>query len=75
MCENNYMHIVKHGPDWAGMREGANRASFIAPTQAAAVQRAKEMLQQERGELFIHRPNGQLRERYSYGNDPANRLG
>lgn len=73
--KNNYMHIVKHGADWAGMREGANRASFIAPTQAAAVQRAKEMLQQERGELFIHRPNGQLRERYSYGNDPANRLG
>ena len=69
------MHVTKHDNLWKGKREGAERASFVAPTQAAAIQRAREILHPERGELFIHRPNGQLRERYSYGNDPANRPG
>ena len=73
--KSNYMHIVKHDGGWAGKREGAGRASFVAPTQDAAIQRAREILQPERGELFIHRPNGQMRERYSYGNDPSNRPG
>ena len=73
--KNNYMHVVKHDGGWAGKREGADRVSFIAPTQQAAIQRAKEIMQPERGELFIHRPNGQMRERYSYGNDPTNKPG
>ena len=71
----NNMHVVKHEDGWAGVREGAGRASFIAPTQEVAIQRAREMLKPIRGELFIHRPKGQVRERYSYGNDPSNRPG
>lgn len=73
--KSNCMHIVKHDSGWVGKREGASRASFVASTQDAAIQRAREILQSERGELFIHRPNGQMRERYSYGNDPTNRPG
>ena len=73
--KSNYMHVTKRDDGWVGKRQGAERASFVAPTQAAAIHRAKEILQPERGELIIHRPNGQMRERYSYGNDPANRPG
>ena len=69
------MHVVKHEDGWAGKRQGATRASFIVPTQQAAIDRARVILESEKGELIIHRPNGQMRERYSYGNDPSNRPG
>ena len=51
-------------------REGADRASSLHPTQADAIDAGRRIAQNERGELFIHRPSGQIRDRDSYGNDP-----
>lgn len=73
--KHNYMHIVKIESGWAGKREGSTRASFVVPTQAEAIAKGRQILTPEKGELFIHRPDGTLRERYSYGNDPSNRPG
>lgn len=73
--KQNYMHIVKGEKGWQGKREGATRASFVAPTQSEAIARGRQIIEPERGELFIHRSDGSLRERYSYGNDPSNRPG
>ncbi|MCL6613478.1 MAG: DUF2188 domain-containing protein [Firmicutes bacterium] len=65
------IHVTPH-PDggWQVKREGAERASVRTETQAQAFDRAREIAQRERGEVFIHRPNGQIRGRNSYGNDP-----
>lgn len=44
--------------------------SSIHETQTPAIDRARDTAHNQQGELLIHGRNGQLRERYSYGNDP-----
>jgi hypothetical protein len=63
-------HVVPRGDEWAVQREGGNRASSLHPTQAEAIDAGRRIAQNERSELFIHRPNGQIRDRDSFGNDP-----
>jgi hypothetical protein len=64
-------HVVPHGDDWAVQREGNSKASSLHPTQTEAIEVGRRMAQQDHSELFIHRPNGQIRDRDSYGNDPC----
>jgi hypothetical protein len=56
----NYHVIHKKGQEgWNVQKEGASRASAIAPTQAAAEKIAKAMIaNQGGGEVRIHKPNG-----------------
>ncbi|WP_152652322.1 MULTISPECIES: DUF2188 domain-containing protein [Streptococcus] len=46
------------------------RATKHTSAQAEAIKIATEIAKNQSNELFIHRPNGQIRERNSYGNDP-----
>ena len=75
MARSNYLHVVPHGNDWAVRREGASRVSQITDTQREAADAARRMAVRERGETFIHRPDGPIRDRNSYGNDPSSRPG
>lgn len=72
---NKNIHVVPNGDEWSAKREDAERASRNFPTQAEAIDYARDVARRERGELFIHRPNGEIRDRDSYGNDPSNRPG
>ena len=67
--------MVPHGDSWAYRREGSERVSKITGTQGEAVDIAREVSRKEGGELFIHRPNGQIRDRDSHGNDPKRSKG
>jgi ferredoxin-thioredoxin reductase catalytic subunit len=40
-------------------------------TQAQAIQRAKEIAINQHSEVVIHRPDGTIRDKDSYGNDPC----
>lgn len=64
-------HVVPRGDQWAVQRAGADRASSLHSTQAAAINAGRRIAQAERGELFIHGQNGQIRDRDSFGNDPC----
>ena len=64
------IHVVPHGDGWAARREGANRVGSTHATQAEASAAARTTAIRERGEVVIHRPNGQIRDANSYGNDP-----
>jgi hypothetical protein len=75
MATSKKIHVVPHGDQWAWRREGTDRVSGIVPTQTEAIDRARPVSQRERGELFIHRPNGQIRDRDSHGNDPRSSKG
>lgn len=58
---------------WAVTKPGSQRASAVAPTQDAAVQRASTILHNDGGgELRIHRKDGQIRDQRTIapGNDP-----
>lgn len=55
---------------WQVKRDGAERASHRTDTQAAGIEIARPISQNQGTELQIHRPNGQIRQSDSHGNDP-----
>ena len=63
-------HVVPRGDGWAVQGAGNSRATSLHDTQAAAIEAGRGIAQNQGTELFIHRPNGQIRERNTYGNDP-----
>lgn len=67
---NGNPHVVPRGDDWAVVRENGDRASSLHDTQAEAIEAGRRIAQRENLELFIHRPDGRIRDRDSFGNDP-----
>jgi Uncharacterized protein conserved in bacteria (DUF2188) len=64
-------HVVPNRDGgWAVRRSGAYRASRVFPTQRDAVQYAREIARKEGAELYIHRGDGTIKDRDSYGADP-----
>jgi uncharacterized protein YdaT len=64
-------HVV---PDkdggWNIKQGGATRSSGHYDTQQQAIDRAREISNNQDTELYIHRRNGAIREKDSSGNDP-----
>ena len=69
MAKKN-VHVVPKNGNWAVKTENSERPVKITTTQEEAIERAKEIAKNNQSELFIHRKNGTIRERNSYGNDP-----
>jgi len=63
-------HVTPH-PAGGWQVKGANnlKATGVFDTQKAAIERAREIAINQQSELVIHRPNGQIRQKDSYGND------
>lgn len=66
------VHVVpqKSGNPWAVKQVGSNTPSSTHHTQRAAQDAARRIAKVTKGEVVIHRPNGQIRDKDSYGNDP-----
>lgn len=64
------IHIVPHGDAWAVRSEGAGRAGSLHNTQRDAINRGRDQARRTEVELVIHRPDGRIRDKDSYGNDP-----
>lgn len=63
-------HVVPHGKDWAVKGAGNEKATKVVPTQTEAIEVAREIAKNQKSEVVIHRPNGVIRDKDSYGNDP-----
>lgn len=63
-------HVVPRNDGWAVRVAGSSRVSSTHETQRSAIEQARVGAQRDRSEVVIHRPNGQIRDRDSYGNDP-----
>ena len=63
-------HVVLHKGGWAVRGEHNSKATSVHDTQAEAIDAGRGIAINQESELFIHRPNGQIRDRNSYGNDP-----
>ena len=63
-------HVVPHEDGWAIRREGGKRVTSVHGTQTEAIARAREIAQNQRSEVVIHRRDGKIRDSDSYGNDP-----
>ena len=70
MAKKNY-HVVPKGDKWAVKGEGSKRADSIYDTQRDAIGRSKELAKKHGGESVIHRPDGRIRDKDSYGHDPC----
>ncbi|MDE6697173.1 MAG: DUF2188 domain-containing protein [Muribaculaceae bacterium] len=64
------IHVVKNGDQWKVKQENAMRSSGNFGTQKDAFHRAREIAKKNGQEVIIHRPDGSIRDKYSYGNDP-----
>jgi hypothetical protein len=64
-------HVVPAGDDWGVRGEGNGRLTSIHDTQAEAIDAARDIARNQRSEVVIHRPNGQIRDSDSYGPDPS----
>lgn len=74
---NKDQHVVpnKKGEGWAVKGENNSKATVITSTQSEAIEKAREIAINQKSEVVIHRPNGQIRDKNSYGNDPERSKG
>lgn len=63
-------HVVPHQEGWAVKGAGNQRATSVHDTQQQAVDAARGIARKQQSELVIHRQDGRIRDKDSYGNDP-----
>ena len=63
-------HVVPHQKGWAVKGEGNSKATSLHPTQTAAIKAAVPIAKNEKAEVVIHRKDGVIRDKDSYGPDP-----
>lgn len=64
-------HVTPHpNGGWQVKGAGNSRATVRTDTQSEAINIARNIARNQASELVIHRPNGQIRDKDSYGNDP-----
>jgi uncharacterized protein YdaT len=64
-------HVVPHGNQWAVKGEKNEKATRVTDTQSEAIKIAIEIAKNQKSEVVIHRPDGRIRDKDSYGNDPC----
>lgn len=70
MKKSSNQHVVPHNGNWAIRRENSTRVTETFSTQREAINVGREIAKNQNCELVIHRSNGQIRDKDSYGNDP-----
>jgi hypothetical protein len=63
-------HVVPHNGKWGVRGAGNSRITKATETQTAANKIATKIAKNQKSEVVIHRPNGKIRDKNSYGNDP-----
>lgn len=63
-------HVVPHENGWAVKGASNKKATSIHRTQEEARVAATEIAINQKSEVVIHRQNGKIRAKHSYGNDP-----
>jgi hypothetical protein len=63
-------HVVPYNGKWGVRGAGKSKVTKTANTQQEAINTAREIAKNQQSEMIVHRPNGQIRDKNSYGNDP-----
>jgi len=63
-------HVVPHNGKWGVRGAGNSKVTKTAETQSEAIEKAREIAKNQKSEMVIHRPDGRIRDKNSYGNDP-----
>jgi hypothetical protein len=70
MADKKNIHTVPTEDGWANRREGGKRASSTHDTKAEAQAAGRAAAQKDGVEHLIHKKDGTIGDRNSYGNDP-----
>lgn len=62
-------HVVPHEDGWAVRGEGNSRVTSKHETQGDAQSAARQIAINQQSEVVIHRPDGRIRDKDSYGSD------
>lgn len=63
-------HVVPTDDGWGVRGAGNDRLTSRHDTQSDAIDAAREIAINQSSDVVIHRPDGRIRDRDSYGNDP-----
>ncbi len=63
-------HIVKHPKGWAVKSANGKNPTSVHNTQKEAIEVGKRIARSQQSELIVHRIDGTIREKNSYGKDP-----
>jgi uncharacterized protein (TIGR02271 family) len=66
MANKPPVHVEPREDRWAVVREGAERATSVYPTQSEAAKAGRELARQNATEFFLHAQDGRVREHRSY---------
>ena len=69
------VHTVHKDGSWTNTIEGGSSPSRTFDTKDDAVTAGRDLARKAGAEHLIHREDGAIAERNSYGNDPSNRPG
>lgn len=63
-------HVVPNKSGWGVKGAGNSRFTVITTTKTEAEKIAREIAKKQGSEIIIHRKDGKIQDRDSYGNDP-----
>jgi len=64
-------HVVPNPKGgWSVKKGGASKATKTFDTQKKAISYAREVSKNQGSELYVHKRDGTIRSKDSYGNDP-----
>lgn len=69
MTKGRNQHVVPKGSDWAIRGAGNSKVTKVVSTQKKAIQIARKIAINQGSEMLVHKRNGQIRERNTYGKD------
>lgn len=70
MTQKKNQHVVPHQDGWAVKGENTSKVTQKFDTQKEAIERAREIAINQKSEVIIHRRDGTIRDKDSYGHDP-----
>lgn len=63
-------HVVPSTSGWSVKKSGSSKASRTFATKENAIAFGRKLSIHEKTELYIHKKNGMIQNKNSYGNDP-----
>ena len=70
MARGRNQHVVKHPDGWVVRGAGNKKVTQVVPTQAEAIEIARQIAQNQGSEVLVHGRDGRIRSKDSYGRDP-----
>ncbi len=71
MGKKNQHVVPTSDGNWGVRGEGNSKLTRITSTQSEAISVAQDIAKNQSTEVVIHRKDGTIRDRDSYGNDPC----